>query len=93
MNCIPWDFPLPSGSSTPDFLLPLCMSFEGEGYTNTLAAFDRAMRDVNNSKDCHEMCQPNCDETTYEYTIDTTELNTEELCSDGDTREVVVCTN
>jgi hypothetical protein len=48
------------------------------------------MKDSNNTKDCEKMCLPNCDETTYEYTVDTTELNTDELCSNEDTRKVVI---
>jgi hypothetical protein len=65
------------------------MSYEGDGYNNTLLAFDKAMKNVNNSKACGEMCLPNCDETTYKYTVDTTELNTEELCKNKDTKEVI----
>jgi hypothetical protein len=64
------------------------MSYEGDGYVNSLLSFDKAMEDGNNTKDCEEVCLPNCDETTYEYTIDTTELNTEELCRNTDTKKV-----
>jgi hypothetical protein len=64
------------------------MSYQGDGYNNTLLAFDEAMSDGNNTKDCEESCLPNCDETTYKYTIDTTELDTKELCSNKDTKEV-----
>jgi hypothetical protein len=70
--------------------LPLCTSFKGDGYNNSLLAFDDAMKDVKNTKDCVRICLPNCDETTYEYTVDTTELNTEELCKNEDTRKVVL---
>jgi hypothetical protein len=87
VNCIPWDYPIPRGiHSTED--LPLCTSYKGDGYNNTLLAFDNAMTDGNNAKSCEETCFPNCDETTYKYTIDTTELDIEELCSNKDTKEV-----
>jgi hypothetical protein len=87
VNCIPWDYPLPLGLNVADDL-PLCMSYKGDGYTNTVQAFDEAMGDGNNTKHCENKCFPNCDETTYEYTIDTTELNTEELCTDRETKKV-----
>lgn len=70
--------------------MPLCTSFEGDGQTNTVQAFDEAMKDADNSRDCENMCLPNCDETTFEATIDTTELNTDELCSNAHTREVAI---
>jgi hypothetical protein len=69
--------------------LPLCMSYKGDGYINTLLAFDKAMKNGNNSKNCEKTCLPNCEDTTYKYTIDTTELNTEELCKDKDTKKVI----
>jgi hypothetical protein len=62
------------------------MSYKSNGYTNTLLDFDNAMKNVNNTQNCGNECLPNCDETTYKYTIDTTELNTEELCSEKDTK-------
>jgi hypothetical protein len=68
--------------------VPICTSFEGDGYTNTVQAFDNAIRDSKNSKNCEELCLPNCEETAYEYTIDTTELNTDDLCGNKDTRKV-----
>jgi hypothetical protein len=86
VNCIPWDYPIPRGINSKT--LSVCMSYEGDGFNNSLLAFDKAMGDVNNTKNCDEVCLPNCDETTYKYTVDTTELDTEELCSDRDTREV-----
>jgi hypothetical protein len=48
------------------------------------------MKDAQNSKICLELCLPNCDETTYQFGVDTTELNTEELCMDPDTRKVII---
>jgi hypothetical protein len=65
------------------------MSFVGDGYTNSLLAFNKAMGDGNNTKNCEELCLPNCDETTYEFTVDTTELDTEELCNTNETKQVV----
>jgi hypothetical protein len=64
------------------------MSFVGNGYTNSILAFNEAMGDRNNTMNCEELCVPNCDETTYEYTIDTTELSTEELCNNNETKQV-----
>jgi hypothetical protein len=87
VNCIPWDYPLPAGLNSTN--LPTCNSFEGGGYNNSLLAFDNAMKDSNNTRNCEKMCLPNCDETTYDYTVDTTELKTEELCANKDTRKVV----
>ena len=85
VNCIPWDYPIPIDSTE---YLPLCTSFKGDGYNNSLLAFDEAMWDSKLAKECEKMCLPNCDETTYAYTIDTTELNTKELCRNKDTKEV-----
>jgi hypothetical protein len=65
------------------------MSYQGDGYNNSLLAFDEAMGNGKNAKSCEKICLPNCDETTYKFTIDTTELDTEELCSTKDTREVL----
>jgi hypothetical protein len=87
VNCIPWDYPLPTGLNSTS--LPTCNSFKGDGYNNSLLAFDTAMEESNNTKDCDGICLPNCDETTYEYTIDTTELKTEELCKNKDTQKVI----
>jgi hypothetical protein len=68
--------------------LPLCTSFKEDGNSNSLLDFDNAMRDSKNTKECEKMCLPNCDETTYAYTIDTTELNIKELCRNKDTKKV-----
>jgi hypothetical protein len=64
------------------------MSYDGDGYRNSLQDFEKAMDDGKHSLDCQKKCLPNCDETTYEYTIDTTELNTGELCEDKETKKV-----
>ena len=38
---------------------------------------------------CTHECLPNCEEVTYSYTLDTTDLDADKLCRDGsDTREV-----
>jgi hypothetical protein len=60
----------------------------GKGYNNNLIIFEEAMNDVNNSANCEKLCLPNCEETMYEYTIDTTELDTEKLCKDKETKKV-----
>jgi hypothetical protein len=86
-DCIPWDYPIPSGQKiTTD--LPLCTSYVGDGYNNSLEAFFIAMEDIKNSQHCEEVCLPNCIETTYAYTIDTKKLNIEELCGNLEEREV-----
>jgi hypothetical protein len=60
----------------------------GEGFNNNLIIFEEAMNDVSNSANCENVCLPNCEETMYEYTIDTTELDTEKLCKDKETQKV-----
>ena len=67
------------------------MSYEDEEdvYNNSILAFEKAMKDRENTRDCEKMCLPNCAETTYSYTIDTTDLHTDELCKNQDTREVL----
>jgi hypothetical protein len=87
VQCIPWDYPIPLGINSTKYL-PLCTSFEGDGNNNSLLAFDEAMSDSNHARECEKICLPNCDETTYAYTIDTTEFNTEVLCRNKDTMQV-----
>jgi hypothetical protein len=48
------------------------------------------MNDLKHSEECRKMCLPNCAETTYAYTIDTTELNTDKLCENKETKKVVL---
>jgi hypothetical protein len=59
-----------------------------EGYNNNLLIFEEAINDVNNSANCEKLCLPNCEETMYEYTIDSTELDTEKLCKKEETLRV-----
>jgi hypothetical protein len=73
VDCIPWDYPIPSGKNLKTDL-PLCTSYVGDGYNNSLITFDNAMSDSKNSQHCKEVCLPNCIETTYAYTIDTTDI-------------------
>jgi hypothetical protein len=86
-KCIPWDYPTPTDLHGPNNF-SLCTSYEGDGYNNSLGAFNSAMEDSRNNNHCSDSCLPNCDETSYEYGIDTTELNTLELCEDPITRKV-----
>jgi hypothetical protein len=65
------------------------MTFEGEGYNNSLKIFEKDMNNVKHSRECREICLQNCEETTYAYTIDTTELNTNTLCENKEMKEVV----
>jgi hypothetical protein len=82
---VPWDYPIPPGfNSTHN--LTTCTSFEGDGYNNNLKIFKEAMTEGKNSQECH--CLPNCAETTYEYTVDTTDLHTDELCGEKKTKKV-----
>jgi hypothetical protein len=67
------------------------MSYRGDGYNNSLMEFEEAMGNGKNTQGCEQICLPNCDETTYKFNIDTTELDTEELCSSKDTRVVIEC--
>jgi hypothetical protein len=67
----------------------MCITFKGEGYKNSLKIFEEDMNNVRHSQDCREKCVQNCEETTYAYTIDTTELNTNTLCENKETKEVV----
>lgn len=88
MNCIPWDYPIPAGLNSTG-KLSLCTSYEEVGYTaNTLRVFEEAMNDGHNSEDCEKLCPSNCEETMYEYNIDTTELDTNQLCEDKETKKV-----
>jgi hypothetical protein len=86
-KCVPWDYPTPQGLHGANDL-PMCTSYKGDGYNNSLGAFTSAMEDSKYSNPCLDLCLPNCDETSYEYGIDTTELNTEELCKTPYTRKV-----
>jgi hypothetical protein len=70
---------MPSGQKVKSDL-PLCTSYEGDGYNNSLMAFDNAMSDSKNYQHCEEVCLPNCIETTYAYTVDTTEIDLENAC-------------
>ena len=47
------------------------------------------MEDMNVVDNCTKMCQPSCEENTYAYEIDTTNLETVRLCEEGQpTRDV-----
>ena len=37
---------------------------------------------------CEDKCMPNCEETAYTFTVDTLELDAEELCKSDASREV-----
>ncbi len=46
--------------------------------SNSLAAFEAAMGDIENSRKCN--CVPDCEETAYQHQVDTTDLEIEEIC-------------
>ena len=85
-NCTPWDYPLLKGSQ----ISPICTSYyDGKDYFNSLHNFKIAMNDPQIMKVCKEACLPNCEEITYSYEIDTTDLKIDQLCQEGEkTREV-----
>ena len=87
-KCIPWDYPLPRGTDS----LPICTSYyDGTTeYNNTLNNFNAAMGDPHIMQNCTEACSPNCDEVTYSYEMDTTYLEVDKLCYEGEkTRDVM----
>ncbi len=48
------------------------------------------MDDADVSRDCSDKCMPNCEETTYSLQIDTTNLDTEELCKNKPMRTMAL---
>ena len=47
------------------------------------------MEDQETMKHCTEHCSPNCEEVTYSYEMDTTYLEVDQLCYEGEaTRDV-----
>ena len=48
------------------------------------------MEDPHIMQKCTEDCSPNCDEVTYSYEMDTTYLEVDQLCYEGEkTRDVM----
>ena len=87
INCTPWDYPLPKNNDAPH----LCTSYyDGtRHYNNSLDGFNSAMEDQETMKHCTEHCSPNCNEVTYSYEMDTTYLEVDQLCYEGEaTRDV-----
>ncbi len=88
-SCIPWDYPLPASFEGPQ--PPLCTSFVESGETlSPLENFHAAMLDVDRSAKCESRCPPNCEETTYAFSKDTTMINAVENCKDSAARKVNV---
>jgi hypothetical protein len=79
VKCLPWDYLIPPGTGDNN-IPPICTTFVGDGYNNSLGAFNSAMEDTNMSRLCLDECLPNCDETTYEYSIDAVPLDIGDLC-------------
>ena len=49
------------------------------------------MEDTRVVDNCTKMCQPSCEEITYTYEIDTTNLEVDRVCEDGEpTRDVIL---
>ena len=48
------------------------------------------MLDVDRSAKCESRCPPNCEETTYAFSKDTTMINAVENCKDSAARKVNV---
>ena len=86
-GCVPWDYPIPPGFKETD--LKHCTAFsDGKTYNNSRYAFEMAMDDSSIFKTCSEQCESNCEETAYDVQIDTTTLEAEELCKNGQIRDV-----
>ena len=86
-SCRPWDIPIPPETNPQN--IPYCTSFyDGVQYFNSLKNFTDAMMDLELRSKCSEVCPSNCEEIEYSYQMDTTELDTERLCSEEDTRLV-----
>ena len=87
-NCTPWDYPSPNGVDHS----PLCTSyFDGKNYFNNLKSFDMVMRDSAVSDNCSSECLPNCEQVTYKWTMDTTDLDPHTLChNEPEMREVML---
>jgi hypothetical protein len=51
--------------------------------------FEDAMRESKGTQECAKTCLPNCEETTYAYKVDTTELDAKVLCNDPTTWKVI----
>ena len=87
VGCLPWDFPVPEGlGGAANF--PLCTSHVGGNLNNSRYAFDTSLDDSDVLRNCTEDCMPDCTETSYDYQVDTTNLDAEELCLDENTRNV-----
>lgn len=52
-----------------------------------------AMEDSDIVDQCTHGCLPNCEHVTYSYMMDTTALDTQELCQDQDEMREVKCIN
>ncbi len=87
MGCLPWDFPFPAGLDSKE--APYCTTFvDKDGTNNTLKQFMDGLDDAGSSKQCTDQCLPDCEYTSYDYQVDTTELKPKKLCADAETRKV-----
>ncbi len=68
--------------------LPMCTSLK-DNATTSLDNFEKTMTDSDNGQTCATECLPNCEQTTYGYSVDTGILDVRNLCKAGsDTRKV-----
>ncbi len=89
---MPWDYPTPPGADSKS--VPFCLTYvdpASDGvYNNSLLAFQTAMDDSEVNRACTKDCQPDCVETTYDFHVDTTKLEIEEMCKNRETRNVIL---
>ena len=49
----------------------------------SLSNLDYDMKDVKKSAKCEKQCLPNCEETTYEFSMSISKLDLPRLCEDN----------
>ncbi len=73
---------------------PLCNAYN-DGTTscnNSRLQFEHAMDNSSFYKSCSEQCLPNCEESDYDFQVDTTKFNLERMCQDPTLRMVGIVT-
>ena len=71
----------------------MCTSYDdGAEYFNSLGGFNRFMADPVITDKCTHECLPNCEDVTYSWVMDTTNLQAGNLCQEEETRQVRVNT-
>ncbi len=89
VNCLPWDYPPPAG--VDGSAVPLCTSYNDKKTNNNSRwNFEMAMDDAEVNKACTNGCLPDCEETDYDFQVDTTNLEVDRLCKDAGRRDVSV---